>query len=101
VQKTQAAGRKSAAGSEEGGFFMKKVLAWGLALMMAGSLVGCSQSDSGSTSAAATEGGSEAASVSADAASGDVFTPGTDCSLIRFFRSFRTDSAERYGDGGK
>ena len=40
---------------------MKKVLAWGLALMMAGSLVGCSQSDSGSTSAAATEGGSEAA----------------------------------------
>ena len=55
---------------------MKKVLAWGLALMMAGSLVGCSQSDSGSTSAAATEGGSEAASVSADAASGDVFTLG-------------------------
>lgn len=55
---------------------MKKVLAWGLALMMAGSLIGCSQSDSGSTSAAATEGGSEAASVSADAASGDVFTLG-------------------------
>ena len=58
---------------------MKKVLAWGLALMMAGSLIGCSQSEgtagssaAGDTSAA--QGGSEAAGDAGG--SGEVFTLG-------------------------
>ena len=58
---------------------MKKVLAWGLALMMAGSLIGCSQSagTAGSSAAgdtSAAQGGSEAAGDAGG--SGEVFTLG-------------------------
>ena len=58
---------------------MKKVLAWGLALMMAGSLIGCSQSagTAGSSAAgdtSADQGGSDAAGDAGG--SGEVFTLG-------------------------
>ncbi len=59
---------------------MKKILAWGMALLMAGTLAGCgSSNDAGSP--AASVAGSEAAAGGAAASSGETFTLGLICPL--------------------
>lgn len=56
---------------------MKKILKWGMALLMAGALVGCGSSDSAAPAANATA----AAGGAAAAASGNTFTLGLICPL--------------------
>ena len=66
---------------------MKKVLAWGMALLMAGTLAGCGSSGSSAPAGTAAAGGGAAAASStaaggdAAAASGDTFTLGLICPL--------------------
>lgn len=62
---------------------MKKVLTWGMALLMAGALAGCGSSSSSSASAPAASAASQAAAPGGEAAaaSGDAFTLGLICPL--------------------
>lgn len=59
---------------------MKKVLAWGMALLMAGALAGCSSSEPSAPAAAATQ-QAAASGGAAAAASGETFTLGLICPL--------------------
>lgn len=59
---------------------MRKILAWGMALLMAGTLAGCGTSGS-SGSAAPTTAGAAAPAAGSAAASGDAFTLGLICPL--------------------
>lgn len=61
---------------------MKKALAWGMTLLVAGALAGCSSADSGSPAAdSAGTAGTAAAAEAAASATGETFTLGLICPL--------------------